>query len=453
MAGETKTDRGWAEQRLDACLAAVDVWQKPTNAYITLTADAARAKARAVDAATAAGKSFGLLHGLPIAIKDNLDTAGVRTTSGSLFFEHHRPNVDATVVAKLERAGAIMVGKATMHEVAFGVRSFNPITGQARNPYDLTRVPGGSSGGSGIVVATGMAEAAIGTDTGGSIRLPSAINGITGLRPTTGRVSNNGCLPVSLSHDTIGPMARTAAECALIFAVIAGYDPKDPTSEDRPLENFLPALGEGIAGVRIGVPQNHYLEGCSADVIEAYQRSLRTLESLGARLVDVEVPGAADIQNDASVMIYSDACQLHAERLGDEKRWGAQTIERMKIGLGFTSRDYARVVRLREIWKRTLVGVFDQVDILASPTLIDEPPPIEDGKSLQGTTISVTKNTYCGAFGCLPGLSVPNGRSRNGLPLALQLEAPWWREPLLLRAGHAFQQATDWHEMRPRAPA
>jgi len=453
MAIDPNTRKGRAEQSLEACLAAIDVWQKPTNAYITVTADSARAKARAADAAAVAGRSLGLLHGLPIAIKDNLDTAGVRTTSGSLFFENHRPNTDATVVAKLERAGAIMVGKATMHEVAFGVRSFNPVIGQARNPYDLTRVPGGSSGGSGIVVATGMAQAAIGTDTGGSIRLPAAINGITGLRPTTGRVSNNGCLPVSLSHDTIGPMARTAAECALIFAVIAGYDPKDPSSEDRPLENFLPSLGDGIAGVRIGVPKNHYLDGCSTEVLDVYQHALRTFESLGARLVDVEVPGAATIQDDASIMIYSDACQLHADRLGDEKRWGAQTIERMKIGLGFTSRDYARAVRSRETWKRTLVGVFDQVDILATPTIVDEPPPIEDGKSLQGATISVTKNTYCGAFGCLPGLSVPNGRSRNGLPLSLQLEAAWWREPLLLRAGHAFQKATDWHEMRPGLPA
>ena len=177
-----------AEQRLEACLGAIGVWQDPTNAFVTVTAEAARAKAKAADAARARGQWLGLLHGLPIAIKDNLDTAGVRTTSGSLFFENHRPNADATIVGKLERAGAIMVGKATMHEVAFGIRSHNLVIGQARNPYDLARVPGGSSGGSGIAVATGMAEAAIGTDTGGSIRLPAAINGITGLRPTHGRV-------------------------------------------------------------------------------------------------------------------------------------------------------------------------------------------------------------------------------------------------------------------------
>lgn len=443
---------GSAEARLEACLAAIETWQPRTNAWITLTVDAARAEARAADRARAAGRWTGLLQGMPIAIKDNLDTAGVRTTSGSLFLADRRPNEDATIVARLRRAGAVVVGKATMHEVAFGVRSYNPVSGQARNPFDLTRVPGGSSGGSGIVVATGMAECAIGTDTGGSVRLPAAICGITGLRPTHGRVSNHGCLPVSLSHDTVGPMARTAAECALLFTVLAGYDPLDPTSsEDRPLESFLPALGQSIAGVRIGVPRCYYLDGCSAEVVEAFRRSLADLERLGCRLVDVDVPGAAAMQDEATVIIYSDACQLHAERMADASRWGAMTLERMRAGLAFTGRDYARAVRARETWKRTLAGLFAEIDILASPTLLDEPPLIEDGQSLGAATLSVTKNTYCGAFGALPGLSLPNGVSRGGLPLALQLEAAWWREPLLLGVGHAYQQATDWHERRPTA--
>ena len=438
-----------AQQRLEACLDAVGTWQSRTNAFVTVTADAARAKARAADAARARGQWLGLLQGLPIAIKDNLDTAGVRTTSGSLFFEHHRPNADATIVAKLERAGAVMVGKATMHEVAFGVRSHNRVIGQARNPYDLDRVPGGSSGGSGIAVAAGMAEAAIGTDTGGSIRVPASINGITGLRPTHGRVSNHGCLPVSASHDTVGPMARTAAECALIFAVIAGYDPKDPTSQDRGLENFLPTLGDGIAGLRIAVPKNFYLDGCTAEVGAAYHAAIRVLESLGAKVVEIEVPGVENLQDEAAVIIYSDACHLHADRMPDEAKWGAMTLERMKTGLAYTGRDYACAMRAREAWQRALVGLFQQIDVIASPTLIDDPPLIEDGKSLQSATLSVTKNTYCGAFGYLPGLSVPMGRSRNGLPMGLQIEGAWWSEPMLLRAGHAFQQATEWHHMRP----
>ncbi|MFM9941474.1 MAG: amidase [Hyphomicrobiaceae bacterium] len=435
--------------RVEACLDAIDRWQPHVNAMVTITAAAARAEAAAADRATADGRWLGLLHGLPMVIKDNLDTAGVRTTSGSLFFKDHVPNHDATVVAKLRRAGAVVLGKCTMHEVAFGIRSYNPVIGQSRNPYDLARVPGGSSGGSGIAVATGMATAALGTDTGGSVRLPAAICGITGLRPTSGRVSNNGCLPVSSSHDTVGPMAASALDCARIFAVIAGYDDQDPSSVPQPLENFLPALDDGIAGRRIGVPRNHYLEGCSAEVQAAYTEALAKLEGLGAKLVDVTVAGAEGIQDEAAAMIFSDACHLHAERLQDASRWGAMTLERMRAGLKYTGRDYARAVRAREGWRRTVARLFGDIDMLASPTIIDEPPLIEDGQSLLTATMSVTKNTYCGAFAGLPGLSVPNGRSRNGLPLGLQLESAWWGEPMLLRAGHAFQQVTEWHHMRP----
>ena len=436
--------------RVEACFAAINRWQSQVNAMVTTAEDAARAEAVAADRAAAEGRWLGLLHGMPMVIKDNLDTAGVRTTSGSLFFKDHIPNRDATVVAKLRRAGAVIVGKCTMHEVAFGIRSYNPVIGQARNPYDLTRVPGGSSGGSGIAVATGMAEAALGTDTGGSIRLPAAICGITGLRPSLGRVSNQGCLPVSLSHDTVGPMAASALDCARIFAVIAGFDDQDPTSEARPLENFLPFMDAGIAGLRVGVPRNHYLENCSPDVVSAYRASITKLEGLGAKIVEVTVAGVEDILEQASVIVFSDACQFHADRLDNEPKWGAMTLERLKTGLRYTSCDYARAMRVKETWRRTMARIFQKVDVLASPTIINEPPLIEDGLSLLQATQSVTKNTYCGAFAGLPGLSVPNGMSRGGLPLGLQLEAAWWNEPMLLRVGHAYQQVTDWHRMRPK---
>lgn len=436
--------------RLEACLDAIESWQPSVNAMVTTTETAARTEAIAADQASAEGRWLGLLHGMPIAIKDNLDTAGVRTTSGSLFFKDHVPNRDAPTVAKLKQAGAVIVGKCTMHEVAFGIRSHNPVIGQARNPYDLSRIPGGSSGGSGIAVATGMAEAALGTDTGGSVRLPAAICGITGLRPTTGRVSNRGCLPVSSSHDTVGPMAGSALDCARIFAVISGFDEQDPTSADYPLENFLPRLGDGIQGLRVGVPRNYYLDGCSSDVATAYQAALKKLESLGARLVDVTVAGAEGIQAETSVMIFSDAAHLHADRLKDEARWGATTLERLKAGLAFSGRDYARSMRARESWKRTVARLYREIDVLATPTVVDEPPPIEDGLSLYKTTMSVTKNTYGGAFAGVPGISLPNGVSRGGKPLGLQLESAWWGEPMLLRLGHTYQQATDWHLRRPR---
>lgn len=449
---ETKPRLGSSAERTENCLHAIDQWQSHVNGMVTTTADAARREAAAADRAASEGRWLGLLHGMPMVIKDNIETAGVRTTSGSMFFKDYVPNRDAPVVAKLKNAGAVVIGKCTMHEVAFGIRSHNPVIGQARNPYDPSRVPGGSSGGSGITVATGMAEAALGTDTGGSIRLPAALCGITGLRPTSGRVSNRGCLPVSLSHDTIGPMATTALDCARIFAVLAGYDEQDPSSVAQPLENFLPSIGDGIEGVRIGVPTNFYFDGCTDEAAAAFRASIKTLESLGAKIVDVAVPGVEAMQQEASVMIFSDACALHAQRMENEALWGPTTIERLKVGLKYTGVDYARSVRAREIWRRTLARLFDEVDMLASPTILDEAPPIDDGKSLYSATMSVTQNTYCGAFAGLPGIALPNGLSRNGLPLSLQLEAAWWKEPLLLRAGHAYQCATEWHRMRPKPP-
>ena len=439
-------------ERVESALAAMATWQPQVNAMVTITADAARAEAAVADRAQAEGRWLGLLHGIAMVVKDNIDTAGVRTTSGSLFFKDNVPNRDATVVAKLKQAGAVIVGKCTMHEVAFGIRSHNPVIGQSRNPYALDRVPGGSSGGSGIAVATGMAEAALGTDTGGSIRLPAAICGITGLRPTSGRVSNHGCLPVSASLDTIGPMATSALDCARIFAAIAGYDDQDPTSKPQPLENFLPAIGEGIAGTHIGVPRNFYLEHSLPEIASAYDASLKVLERLGARLVDVTIPGVEATQDEASVMIFSDAIAVHAGRLADEQRWGPMTLERLKAGLKYTGADYARSMRAREAWQRTMQRVYAEVDILASPTTTDDPPLIEDGKSLLHATRGVTRNTYCGSFAGLPGLALPNGATKAGLPTSLQLEGAWWSEPLLLRAGHAYQQRTDWHKRRPQSP-
>ncbi|MEM6498361.1 MAG: amidase, partial [Pseudomonadota bacterium] len=395
----------------------------------------------------------GLLHGVTIMIKDNIETAGIETTNGSAFFQGHVPNQDAPVVTRLRQAGAVILGKATLHEFAFGVRSYNPVIGQARNPYDTTRIPGGSSGGSGIVVATGMADMALGTDTGGSVRIPASINGITGLRPTVGRVSNHGSFPVSATHDTIGPMARTASDVARLFAVMAGYEDADPLSEDCPLDNFLPTLGAGVHGLRIAVPRNYYFESLDPDVASAVEEAMRTFEKLGATISEVTVDGAERALDNLVTLVYADACVVHEERLhGQDEKWEAQTIERMRMALSQTSRDYARSLRFKETWQRTLKRLFADHDVLLTPTLPHPPPPIEDNQSLSEATTRVAANTYVGALGALPGLSIPCGVSRGGLPIGLQLEGAWWQEPMLLRAGHAFQQATDWHTRRPTRP-
>lgn len=448
----SKTDdlkSGSARARVEESLAQVEAWNGRVNAMMAMNEDDARRTADDLDTAASEGEWVGLLHGMTLAIKDNIDTAGIETTRGSQFFKGRVPNSDAPVVSRLKRAGAVIVGKATLHEVAFGVRSHNAVIGQCRNPYDTDYIPGGSSGGSGVAVATGMADAALGTDTGGSVRIPAAINGITGLRPSLGRVSNSGCLPVSDLHDTIGPMARSAMDVARLFAVMAGYDDADPTSRDRPLENFLPTMGDGVAGVRIGIPRAYYYDDLAPETGKAVEAALKEFEKLGATLVDVELPGAEDMQGEATVIIFCDAVHLHAERMREPDKWGAQTIERLRLGDDFTGRDYARALRAREQWMRTLKRTFDDVDMLAMPTLPQMTPAIDDDRSLFEATRRVASNTYPGAFGALPGLSVPCGASEAGLPIGLLLEGPWWREPQLLRAGHAYQQVTEWHKRRP----
>ena len=228
-----------ASNSLAAAMAQIDAHESTVNAFVTLTTEAATATAEELDTRAASGAWTGVLHGMPIAVKDNIDTAGVVTTSGSRFFQDHVPNRDAPVVERLKRAGAVLVGKAMLHEFCFGIRSQNAVAGQCKNPWNVEHIPGGSSGGSAAAVASDMCVGALGSDTGGSVRLPAAMCGVAGLRPTHGRISNSGSMPVCPSQDTIGPMARRVSDVARMFSVLAGYDPNDPWSAEQPLENFF----------------------------------------------------------------------------------------------------------------------------------------------------------------------------------------------------------------------
>jgi len=443
-----------SEDKVKQCIENIEKWNPYVNAIITLDAQVALNAARQADEKTNVGRSNGLLHGVPILVKDNIDTAGLRTTYASGFFKDNIPTVDATVVKRLRAAGAIILGKVTMHEFAFGVRSNNPIIGQCRNPWNLERIPGGSSGGSGVAVATGMASLALGTDTGGSVRIPASLNGISGLRPTVGRVSNHGCMPVSPTHDTIGPMARTVQEVAQLFSVIAGYDPADCVSENHALSNLQVDIHDGIKGLRIGIPQNHYFDGVEPEVGKAVDEAIQVLESLGAVIVPITLSGVEKVHSDAAAMIYSDACAFHEEHLAQaDDRWLMATLERMQMGLNYNGRDYARAMRSREVWCRTLGDVFRFVDVILSPTSPTVAPPIEDNRSIFEATRAITQNTYAGAFGRLPGLSVPCGFSPDGMPIGLMLEAAPWCEVTLFRLGVAYQNQTDWHIRKPSFPA
>ena len=438
-----------ARENLEVALEAIDRHDGAINAMVTVTADQAREAADAADRAAGEGHWLGLLHGMTMAIKDNIQTAGVRTTSGSLHFKDGVPNQDAFVVQRLRAAGAVIVGKATMHELAFGIRSYNPVSGQCHNPWDQSRIPGGSSGGSGAVVAAGMAQGALGSDTGGSVRLPAAMNGIAGLRPTHGRVPNHGSTPVSASYDTIGPMARRVGDLARILAVTAHGDPGAAPTAAPDLGNFLPTLNDGVAGLRIGLPLNHYFLDCDDDIAAAAMTAVRTLEAQGARIVEVDVEGAEATHQWATIQIYADACAFHAERLdSNPELFSPPVLDRMLVGRSFTAVDYANACRAREAWQRNLATLYQDIDILASPTTPAPPPPIEEDKSLLEATRDASRNTYAGGFGANPGLSLPCGFS-DGLPIGLQLEAAWWQEPMLLRAGTAYQAVTDWHLAEP----
>lgn len=442
-----------ARTATERALDAIETHDGHVNAMITVTSEAALAAADAADSVAAEGRWLGLLHGMTMAVKDNIHTAGVRTTSGSRHFQDVVPNRDAFVVEHLRNAGAVITGKATLQELAFGIRSDNPVSGQCHNPWDLDRVPGGSSGGSAAAVASGMCRAALGSDTGCSVRLPAAMCGVAGLRPTHGRVSNHGSTPVSPSFDTIGPLARDVGDIARVLAAIAGRDPADPYTRGPDLGNFLPTLTDGIAGLRLGLPRNHYFDGVDGEIAQRVMDAVRRLEALGARIVEVDVGGAEDAQHWSTVIIFADACAFHAERLERHPELFSRPVyERMTVGRGFSATDYAEAMRAREAWWRSLGALFDEVDMLASPTITAPPPPIEDDKSLLEATRDATRNTYAGGLGGIPGLSLPCGFTAAGLPVALQLEAAWWQEPTLLRAGVAYQSVTDWHRALPPLP-
>ena len=419
------------------------------NALVTSDWEGAAQRAAHLAERRSQGQWNGLLDGLVLAIKDNIETAGITTTSGSDFFRTHVPNHDAPVVERLKAAGALIAHKSALHEFAFGIRTTSPVSGQTLNPWNNERIPGGSSGGSAAAVAAGLCDAAIGTDTGGSVRLPAAMCGITGLRPTVGAVSNRGSTPVCPSQDTVGPMARSAMDVARLFATIVGFDSADPFSVDRKCEHFLPTLDAGVKGVTIGICERHYFEGIEDDIGQALDQSIKIFESLGATIVPVDLTGADTTHEAATTIIYSDACAFHTRRLTEEpERFDAQVLERMQRGFDFSSLDYSRAMSERMRWQRELKTTFDKVDLLLSPTVHTYTPLVDDAKSLHAATRDATRNTYAGAFGQIPGLSIPCGMTRDGMPVGLQLEALWWHEPSLLRAGVAFQQHTDWHIRR-----
>ncbi|MBM4257669.1 MAG: amidase [Deltaproteobacteria bacterium] len=419
------------------------------NVYLTVMAEEALAMATAAEQQVMRGEPIGPLHGIPIALKDNCDVAGVRMTAGSKFLHDNIADTDSEVAVRLRRAGAIILGKAHMHEWAIGATTRNPHFGPCRNPWDPSRVPGGSSGGSGAALAADMALATIGTDTGGSVRIPAALNGISGIRPTVGRVSIRGVIPVSWTFDTIGPMARRAEDVAHLLQVVAGYDPAEPTSSDTLVPDYFATLRDGVKGLRMGLCSGHFQSEPTASVTQAVQNAAQVLQGLGAQVEDVALPGAEAMIDRMSELILTDAAAYHQARRAERPQdFGQDVMTRLNRGAAVTGVQYALARQAQREWQRTIEEVFTRYDILLAPTCGIAAPIIEESEGVE-TTRRLTRFTYPFNLAQIPAISIPCGFTEEHLPIGLQIAARHWQEALVLQVAWAYQHATDWHLRRP----
>jgi aspartyl-tRNA(Asn)/glutamyl-tRNA(Gln) amidotransferase subunit A len=438
-----------------ACLDRVSRFDPAVNAFITVTADAALERASQAELDIQHGHYRGPLHGIPVAQKDLMFTRGVRTTGGSKVLKDFVPDHDAAVVNRLETAGAICLGKLNLHEFAAGGTSENPHYGAVHNPWNLDHNPGGSSGGSGAALAAGMCLGATGSDTAGSIRIPSHACGTTGIKPTYGRVSCFGVIPLSWSLDHVGPMTRSAADAALMLNSLAGYDRRDSATVDRPVEDYTSELDIRLRGLHIGVPTTYFNAMLQPEVESAWRAAIDTLVGLGAVPVEVAFATLQNAQSVGMTVLRTEMATFHREwftRQPDD--YGDSARDRFAFARGLGAMDFVQAQRDREPIRAELYATFDQVGVLVTPTMPTTMARIGtsmvefDGKSYDTNDLA-TRCTYPFNISGFPAMSVPCGFDRNGLPIGLQLAAAPWQEALLLRVAHQYQQATDWHMRRP----
>jgi aspartyl-tRNA(Asn)/glutamyl-tRNA(Gln) amidotransferase subunit A len=446
MHADTSCPPSSSRQSVEDGIASMDRLDSLLHVVITRMDDAARERADECDALAARDASAGPLHGITVALKDNIDTAGVRTTAGSLFFRDHVPEQDAFVVAALKRQGAILTAKVNLAEFALGATTQNAHWGSCRNAWDSTRIPGGSSGGSAVAVAAGMAVASLGTDTGGSVRIPAAVNGLVGLRPTLGRISNSGVTPISAAFDTVGPIARDAETVARVFQAIDAYDPTDPSCVDGPRQPVMAELEQETSGLVVGIPRGFFFEGLAPEVDGALRQFQESLVDLGCKLVEVDIVDAELAQQNMFKILYPDAAAFHADRMAHAPElFGAEVLDRLRLGMDVNAQEMSAALTWRRHWQRQIELLFDEVDVILSPTLAADVPLVASGAMIE-TTHRITRFTYPWAMFTGPSLSVPCGfHSGSGMPIGAHLTARPWNDGVLLRVAHAFQMRTDFH--------
>jgi aspartyl-tRNA(Asn)/glutamyl-tRNA(Gln) amidotransferase subunit A len=438
------------------CLDRIQRLDGHLRAFITVDADGALAAARRLEAEQSRGQWRGPLHGVPLAFKDLCVVRGLPSSCGTRTSEYFTAEHECTAAARLIGAGALTLGKLNMSELAIGPFGDNTHHGHAQNPWRAGHCSGGSSSGSAVAVAAGLALGALGTDTGGSIRLPAAACGIVGLKPTYGRVSRAGVMPLSWSNDHVGPMARTVRDCALLLRAIAGRDPLDATASPQPVPDYLAGLGGSVAGLRVGVPENFFFQGVHPDMEAAVRQAAGVIAQLGAHVADIRLPDPQPMNDVCNIVSRCEGSTIHA-RLLRERPHEVQPVvrARLELGLQTPAYDYLQALRLRARLTRVFIReVFAQVDVLIAPVIPEPAPPLSHAIEGSAHELAARHGRFSrltrpfNGLG-LPALSLPCGFSPAGLPLAFQMVGRPFDEATVLRVGEAYQQTTDWHTRRP----
>ena len=432
---------------VNACLARIDIYNPKVNAFISVLREAALAEAQTLAAEQRAGRLRGPLHGIPIALKDNIDTAGIRTTAGSAVFDERVPAEDAEVARRLKAAGAIVIGKANLHEFAMGGTSATSYYGPVRNPWALDRNPGGSSGGSAAAVAADLCYGALGTDTGGSIRTPASYCSTVGLKATYGLVSIRGIIPLTVSLDHCGPLTRTVEDAAILLNVLAGYDRLDISSVEHPAEDYVAALAKPVAGFRLGIPRAPFFDLLDADVARVVEDAIEVLRKLTASVKDAALPPTAGITLDGESYAYHQ--DLFAASPG---RYMLPTRRSLSASADAKAAAYVRGRWKLELLRRTIDDSFREIDLMVLPTRRRTPRTVDAAIKREETVVPRNpelENT--GAFNLygIPAISVPCGFTSAGLPVGLMIAGPRFSEGKVLALAHAFERATQWHTRKP----
>lgn len=440
---------------LEATLQRIHQLQPKLNSFITITEKEGRQAAVRAEDEIHHGHYRGPLHGIPISIKDLFATRGVRTTAGSKILANWIPDYDATAVARLHEAGMVMIGKTHMHEFAYGVTSDNPHYGPARNPWDVTRVPGGSSGGSGAAVASSQCAGSLASDSGGSIRIPSAVCGVVGLKPTYGRVSRHGAIPLAWSLDHVGPIAKTVEDAAIVLSAIAGPDPNDPSSSSRPFPDYQKEMMGDIRGLRVGVPLHFFLDHLDPEIAHAVNAAIRKLEVLGMKVVEIDIPGLENCAAMEAHINLAEASSYHEQYLKKQAdAYGPGVRTDLEAGRFLLATDYVKSQRARAWLQRNFNEAFERADVVVSPTVPAFPPVVgrvwvQSGDQREHIIDAYLRFNIPYDLTGLPAISVPCGFSSTGLPVGLQIAGRAFEEATILKVAHAYEQSTNWHLARP----